>query len=74
MIQYPTHKETIRCPECGSVQEAEVDPTEPWYTYVHHCEKCGHIIMESEWETVTTEKENGAEIATTSVTITKPQS
>jgi len=56
MNKFPTHKETIRCPECGCVQMAEVEHTEPWYSYVHHCEKCGYIITESEWEIVNNER------------------
>lgn len=47
-----SHTEKIRCPECGTVQEATVEHTVPFYSYVHHCEKCGFIIMESEWEVV----------------------
>lgn len=52
MNEYTTHKETIRCPECGCVQEAVVEHTRPWYTYIHFCDECGYCIMESEWETV----------------------
>lgn len=49
-IKIETFTETIRCPECGTVQEAEVEATIPWFTYIHTCEKCGYVIMESEWE------------------------
>ena len=41
--------EKIKCPECDCIQDAIVEHTLPFATYVHHCENCGHIIMESEW-------------------------
>lgn len=46
--------EKIICPNCGAVQLAEVVLYEgaPFWTYVHHCENCGYVILESEWETV----------------------
>lgn len=43
-----SHTETIKCPECGKIQDAVVKHTWPWYSYIHTCE-CGHTIMESEW-------------------------
>lgn len=43
------HFEIIRCPECEKVQQAVVEHTEPWYSYVHQCIGCGYTIMESEW-------------------------
>lgn len=52
------HREVIRCPECDSIQSAEVHvPTDendlmPFAAYVHHCEACGYVILESEWEVV----------------------
>jgi uncharacterized Zn finger protein len=46
------HNERIKCPECMKNCEAEVVRAEPWYVYVHECEHCGHIITESEWETI----------------------
>jgi hypothetical protein len=46
------HKETIQCTECDEIQEAQVEHTTPYYTYVHKCVKCGYTIMESEWNTV----------------------
>lgn len=45
-------RETIKCPKCGHIQRAEVLETAIWNNYVHHCEKCEYVIMESEWETV----------------------
>ena len=50
---YP-RAETIRCPECGKVQEAQVhfEDWMPFPAYVHDCEACGYTIMESEWDRV----------------------
>ena len=45
------HSERIRCPECGTEQDATVQHTRPFWTYIHHC-SCGYTIMESEWEVV----------------------
>lgn len=46
---------TIECPECGSHEIAIVDyTTAPYPTYLHSCNKCGYVIMESEWEVVST--------------------
>ena len=45
------HLETIICPECGAKQAAEVQHMVPYWSYVHTCD-CGHVILESEWETV----------------------
>jgi len=42
----------IKCPECGTVQDAIEEQSIPFWIYVHHCEKCKYIIMESEWERV----------------------
>lgn len=42
----------IKCPECGTIQDAIVEHTFPFSTYVHHCENCGYVIMESEWEEI----------------------
>ena len=43
--------ELVECPNCGSDEEATVTFPQghPWPTYIHTCSKCGHIIMESEW-------------------------
>lgn len=43
------HLETIECPNCGKIQQAIVEHSEPWFTYVHTCISCGYTIMESEW-------------------------
>lgn len=47
-----THTETIWCPNCEAVQKATVEETLPWWTYIHECEKCGYVIMESEFNRV----------------------
>lgn len=44
-----THTEEIICPNCEAIQEAEVEHTMPWWTYIHECGLCGYTIMESEW-------------------------
>ena len=49
-----SHIERIVCPSCGKVQDATVEHTWPWWSYVHECD-CGYIIGESEWP-----KEGGA--------------
>lgn len=46
------HIETIKCPECSLVQEAKVEYTFPWNTFVHDCIQCNYVIMESEWHKV----------------------
>jgi Zn ribbon nucleic-acid-binding protein len=46
------HIETIKCPECGKKQKAEVWHTYPWWSYVHTCISCNYLIMESEWDLV----------------------
>jgi hypothetical protein len=47
------HFENIKCAECGKVQQAIVEHSEPFYTYVHTCVSCGYVIMESEWNRLT---------------------
>jgi len=51
-LQSPSHIESIVCPKCSHIEDATVDHTQPWYSYVHTCTACGYIIMESEWESV----------------------
>lgn len=46
------HIETIKCPECNEIQDAEVVHSRPWWGYFHECINCQHIILESEWERV----------------------
>jgi hypothetical protein len=41
---------TIQCPDCGMVQQGSVGGTWPHPTFIHHCEGCDYIIMESEWQ------------------------
>jgi len=52
-----TETQTIKCPECGTIQEAEVSfvPLISWGNYIHKCNHCGYTITESEWEQVETE-------------------
>ena len=42
----------IECPECGSIETAVEDYTTVPFTYIHSCNKCGHVIMKSEWNKV----------------------
>ena len=43
------HIETIKCPNCNTIQKAKVLHKTPFYDYTHECEKCKYLIMESEW-------------------------
>lgn len=44
---------TIKCPECGSIENAVEDHTTvPFSTYLHTCKNCGYVIMESEWNVI----------------------
>ena len=47
-----THIERIICPNCGSVQEATVEHYVPFWSYVHECENCDYVILESEWRRI----------------------
>lgn len=51
---YPGIKEVkIECPECGSIEIAVEDyTTAPFPTYLHRCNKCEYVIMESEWNVI----------------------
>ena len=43
----------IECPECGSIEIAVEDyTTAPFPTYLHRCNKCDYVIMESEWNVI----------------------
>ena len=46
------HIERIWCPNCGKEQDAKVEHTAPFYTYIHNCIECDYLIMESEWNKV----------------------
>jgi len=46
------HAVNIKCPECETIQDAIVEHTIPFHTYIHDCIKCGFLIMESEWDEV----------------------
>lgn len=54
MNELKSHQEIIQCPECKSIQTAIVEHKWPWYSYVHECDNCKYIIMESEWNNVST--------------------
>ena len=43
------HTETILCPECGSLENATVEQSIPWWIYIHECKNCDFIIMESDF-------------------------
>ena len=45
----PGHYEIIICPNCGQEQEAHVRHTNLWNVYIHECDNCEYVIMESEW-------------------------
>lgn len=47
-----SHNEVIECPSCMKQQQATVNHTTPFYYYVHECEKCQYIIMESDWNKI----------------------
>ncbi len=51
---YPGIQEVkIECPGCGSIEIAVEDyTTAPFPTFLHSCNKCGYVIMESEWNRV----------------------
>lgn len=42
----------IKCPECKCVQGATVKHTIPFPTFIHECENCKYVIMESEWDVI----------------------
>jgi len=48
-----SHTECIHCPNCEDIQEATVEHTVPFYSYVHFCTTCGYTITESEWQKAT---------------------
>jgi hypothetical protein len=47
-----TQVEYVRCPECDTEQDARVEHTVPFFTYLHTCVSCGYLIMESEWHKI----------------------
>jgi C4-type Zn-finger protein len=50
-----TIKTVIQCPECNAIQEAKVEKGNeyPYFNaYIHTCNTCGYVIMESEWDEV----------------------
>lgn len=57
MKKAQSHKETIICPSCGSIEEATIIHTLPWWMYAHICSKCEYQILESEWNRCNMENE-----------------
>lgn len=49
-----TWSELIRCPECKTDQWAMIEQGYgvPFARYIHDCQNCGHVILESEWNRV----------------------
>ena len=47
-------KVKIVCPECEQICNAEITQfgNFPFANYIHVCEHCGYIILESEWEEI----------------------
>jgi RNA polymerase subunit RPABC4/transcription elongation factor Spt4 len=46
-------EQTIICPECKNLQIATVEIKKPFPIFIHECEKCKYLIMESEWQIAT---------------------
>jgi RNA polymerase subunit RPABC4/transcription elongation factor Spt4 len=46
-------EQTIICPNCQTVQIATLELTNPFPIFIHECEKCKYLIMESEWQIAT---------------------
>lgn len=49
---WESYREPIICPNCGQIQCAGVEDTVPFMTYIHECDKCEYVIMESEWNKI----------------------
>jgi C4-type Zn-finger protein len=45
-------KVKIKCPVCNKIQEAIIKDIVPYSSYIHECNNCNYIIMESEWEEI----------------------
>jgi len=45
------HDEII-CPNCKSIEIAEVEELWPFNSYIHNCKSCAFTIMESEWDRI----------------------
>jgi predicted RNA-binding Zn-ribbon protein involved in translation (DUF1610 family) len=50
IITVSARTQSIVCPNCGAIELGTIYPDTPFENYHHECGKCGHIIMESEWE------------------------
>ena len=42
----------IYCPKCLNTCNAKILHTWPFLTFIHECEHCKYIIMESEWDEI----------------------
>lgn len=47
-----TQTDYIVCPECGKTCKATVQYGPMFPIFIHDCEHCGYIIMESEWQLI----------------------
>jgi len=63
MNQETIAHELIECPECLTIQAAQVVVYDQigFPAYVHKCINCGYMITESEWQVVEREAEAEAE-------------
>jgi len=52
----PDYNVKIICPQCQSIQDANVEPCWTWDVYIHKCTECKYIIMESEWNEIQNNK------------------
>ena len=46
------HFETIKCPQCETIQNARVEHSFSFWSYVHECTHCNYIITESDWDVI----------------------
>lgn len=44
------HIEYIRCPECKSIERAEVKHTLQWWALIYDCSNCGNVIIWYGWD------------------------
>jgi len=53
-VEYVISRDAIVCPQCDAPQVGTVTQREgdPWATCIHTCDRCGYLIMESEWNMI----------------------
>lgn len=56
--QVSYENDLIECPSCKLINKARILHTVPFPTYIHRCYNCDHVIMESEWRSVSAERQN----------------